>query len=108
MLTGRVVTVDESERWGILHYVTPPEQQLEKAKEIAHRIAQNAPLTNYAICNALPRIQDMSYNDGLWFELVVAQYVRGPETSERLAAFLDKSAQRVRPADVSDRGPTAL
>ena len=97
MLTGRVVKADEGERWGLLHYVVPAGQHLAKAKELAHRIAKNAPLTNFAITNALPRLQDMSYSDGLWFERIMGEYVRSPESIERLRAFLDKTAPRVKP-----------
>jgi enoyl-CoA hydratase/carnithine racemase len=97
MLTGRVLKADEGERFGLLNYVVPKGQQLAKAKELANRIAQNAPLANFAITNALPRLQDMSHGEGLWFERIMGEYVRSPESIERLRQFLDKSAPRVKP-----------
>ena len=68
MLTGRVVKADEAERWGIVSYVVPKGQQIAKAKELAQRICKNAPLSNFAITNSLPRLQDMGYDDGLYLD----------------------------------------
>ena len=99
MLTGRVLKADEAERYGIVQYVVPKGQQMAKAKELALKICKNAPLSNFAITNSLPRIQDMGYDDGLYFERMVAEYTRSPESIQRLHQFLDKTAPRVRPAD---------
>jgi (methylthio)acryloyl-CoA hydratase len=96
MLTGRVLKPDEAERYGIVQYVVPKGQAMAKAKELARKICKNAPLSNFAITNSLPRLQDMSYDDGLFFERMVAEYTRSPESIERLNAFLDKTAPRVR------------
>jgi hypothetical protein len=40
--------------------------------ETAHTIADNAPMVNYLIVNALPRIADMSTTDGLFTESLAA------------------------------------
>ena len=53
-------------------------------------------LHNFAITNSLPRLQDMSYDDGLFFERMVAEYTRSPESIARLNQFLDKTAPRLR------------
>ena len=97
MLTGRVLRPEEAERYGLVHYLVPKGQSIAKAKELAARICRNAPLSNFAITNSLPRLQDMSYDDGLYFERMVAEYTRSPESIERLNQFLDKTAPRVRP-----------
>jgi len=97
MLTGRVLNADEAERFNLLNYVVAVGKALDKACELAGQIASNAPLSNFAITNALPRIQDMSYDDGLFFERMVAEYTRSPESIERMHQFLDKTAARVRP-----------
>ena len=60
MLTGRVLKADEAERYGIVQYVVPKGEAMAKAKELAAKICKNAPLSNFAITNSLPRIQDMS------------------------------------------------
>src|SRR5207302_332156 len=97
--TGRVLKPDEAERYGIVQYVVPKGQSMAKAKELAAKICKNAPLSNFAITNSLPRLQDMSYDDGLFFERMVAEYTRSPESIARLHQFLDKTAPRVRVAD---------
>ena len=79
MLTGRVLKADDAERYGIVQYVVPKGQQIAKAKELALKICENAPLSNFAITNSLPRLQDMGYDDGLFFERMVAEYTRSPE-----------------------------
>jgi enoyl-CoA hydratase len=43
LLTGRVVTADEAERWGIFTRVVPDEEVLAKAEEIAIQICRTAP-----------------------------------------------------------------
>src|SRR3954462_3678276 len=59
MLTGRVLTAQEGERANLAQYVVPKGESLERAKSLALRIAKNAPMTNFFICNGLPRITDM-------------------------------------------------
>jgi enoyl-CoA hydratase/carnithine racemase len=97
MLTGRVLKPDEAERYGAVHYVVPKGEALAKARELAAAICKNAPLTNFAVTNSLPRLQDLSYDDGIYFERMVAEFTRSPESVERVNQFLDKTAPRVRP-----------
>lgn len=100
MLTGRVVTAEEAERWNLVQYVVGPGQALDKAKELAAAAAGNAELSNYAIINALPRIQDMAKEDGLFVESFIASFTStSPEAEERLRAFLEKRAAKVRAPD---------
>ncbi len=99
MLTGRALKPDEAERYGVVQYVVAKGQSVEKAKELAAKICKNAPLSNFAITNSLPRLQDISYDDGLYFERMVAEYTRSPESIERLNQFLDGTAPRVRMPD---------
>ena len=99
MLTGRALSPSEAERYGVVQYVVPKGQSMAKAKELAAKIIKNAPLSNFAITNSLPRLQDMSYDDGLYFERMVAEYTRSPESIERLHRFLNKTDPRVRMPD---------
>ncbi len=99
MLTGRVLKPDEAERMGAVQYLVPKGQSIAKAKELALRICKNAPLSNFAITNSLPRLQDMGYDDGLYFERMVGEYTRSPESIERLRQFLDKTAPRLKMPD---------
>ena len=52
MLTGRVLTAEEGERANLCQYVVPQGESPARAKSLAARIAQNAPLTNWAACRA--------------------------------------------------------
>jgi enoyl-CoA hydratase/carnithine racemase len=95
MLTGRVLTPEEGERANLTQYVVPAGEDLSRAKSLAARIAQNAPNTNWAICNVLPRINDMSHDDGLFVESLVGANVRSQESAERLDAFVHHRAPRL-------------
>ena len=92
MLTGRLLNAEEAARCNAVQYVVPKGQALEKAIELARRICTNAPLTNFAITNSLPRIGDMSYDDGIFVERLVVEYTRSLESNERIHKFLDKKA----------------
>ena len=66
------------------------------AVELARKAAGNAVMSNYAIINALPRIQDMARGDGLFVEsFVSAMTAAAPEAEERLRAFIEKRAAKV-------------
>lgn len=96
MLTGRVVTPVEAERWGLVHYVVPAGEQMAKALELAARAAGNAPFSNYAIIEALPRIQEMGRDEGLFLESLVASVASAtPEAHARLRAFLDRKEGKI-------------
>ena len=96
MLTGRSIKADTAERWNVVNYVVPEGQALKHAVDLATRAATNAEISNYAILNALPRIQDMSSDDGLFVESFMASFTAtSPEAEERLNAFLSKKAGKV-------------
>ncbi len=95
MLTGRVLTAAEGERANLCQYVVPKGESLERAKSLAARIAQNAQMTNYFICNGLPRINDLSHDDGLFVESLISTAVRTPEGYERVRAFVEHKAARL-------------
>ncbi|MEC9344278.1 MAG: crotonase/enoyl-CoA hydratase family protein [Pseudomonadota bacterium] len=98
MLTGRVATAEEGERWNLVQYVVEPGKAHEKATELALKTATNAPFSNYAVINALPRIQDMARSDGLFLESFIATFASAtPEAAERLRDFLEKRVDKVRP-----------
>jgi len=96
MLTGRVLGAAEAERCGIVQYLAPHGAALDKARELAGRIAGNSPLTNAAIVNGLPRLRELPYDEGLYFESLVAGTTFGPEAAERVRAFVEKRAEPLR------------
>lgn len=100
MLTGRVHSAEEGHRIGLCQYLVEAGEALERAKDLARRAASNAPLSNYAIINALPRIQDMGQDDGLFVESLMSSITTAtPEARERLRAFLEGRAERLIPKD---------
>ena len=96
MMTGRSIDADTAERWAVVNYVVPEGQALAEAIRLAARAATNAELSNYAIIHALPRINDMATDDGLWVESLISSFTAtSPEAEERLNAFLSKRAGKV-------------
>ena len=72
MLTGRVYKALEGVGIGLAQYHVPAGQALPKAIELAERIAQNAPMTNYALMHGLPRIAEQSADHGFFSESMLA------------------------------------
>lgn len=100
MLTGRVYNAQDGERVGFAQYLVPEGQAFDKALELAVRVAQNAPLTNYALMHALPRIAEQPADQGLFTEAMMAAIAQSaPEAKSRLADFLEGRAAKVRKQD---------
>lgn len=96
MLTGRVYNAQDGERLGFAQYLTPTGQSLDKALELATRIAGNAPLTNFALMHALPRIAEQPADHGYLTEALMASIAQAaPEAKSRVRAFLDGKAAKV-------------
>jgi enoyl-CoA hydratase/carnithine racemase len=96
MLTGRSFDADEGQAFGLSNYRVAAGAGLAKALELGLKIAQNAPLSNYAITQALPRIADLPAADGLFVESLMSSIAQGDEAAkERVRAFLEKRAAKV-------------
>ncbi|WP_198968803.1 crotonase/enoyl-CoA hydratase family protein [Xylophilus sp. ASV27] len=96
MLTGRVYNAEDGERAGFAQYLVPEGTALDKALELAARVAQNAPLTNYALMHALPRIAEQPADQGFFTEALMAAIAQSaPEAKQRVRAFLDGKAAKV-------------
>jgi enoyl-CoA hydratase/carnithine racemase len=96
MLTGRVLDAAEGHAAGISSYLVEPGQGLARGFELARRIAGNAPLSNFAVMHALPRIADMSPGDGLFVESLMSAIAQGDEAAkQRVRDFLEKRAGKV-------------
>ena len=99
MLTGRVYNAQDGERIGLAQYLVPTGGAFDKAFELAQRVAQNAPLTNYALMHALPRIAEQPADQGLFTEAMMAAIAQSaPEAKQRVRAFLDGKAAKVKKA----------
>jgi (methylthio)acryloyl-CoA hydratase len=99
MLTGRVYNAQDGERAGFAQYLVPAGTASAKALELAHRVAENAPLTNYALMHALPRIAEQPADQGFLTEALMAAVAQSaPEAKRRVRDFLEGKANKVRKA----------
>jgi enoyl-CoA hydratase/carnithine racemase len=74
----------------------PKGEALARALAIAERVAQNAPLTNYALMHALPRIAEQPADQGYFTEALMSAIVQSaPEAKDRVRAFLEGRAGKV-------------
>jgi enoyl-CoA hydratase/carnithine racemase len=93
MLTGRVYNAEDGERLGFAQYLVAPGQAFGKALELAARIAGNAPLTNYALMHALPRIAEQPADHGFLTESLISAIAQSaPEAKQRVRDFLQGKA----------------
>ena len=93
MLTGRVYNAEEGERLGFAQYLVPAGTAFSKAMALAERIATNAPLTNYALMHALPRIAEQPADHGYMTEALISAIAQAaPDAKARVRAFLEGKA----------------
>ncbi len=96
MLTGRRYDADEGLSIGLSQYLVDDGAGFDRALELATRIAQNAPQTNYAIVQALPRIAETNPREGYFMEAMMAAIAQGTDDAkQRMRAFLEGRAEKV-------------
>jgi len=96
MLTGRVYSAEEGERLGFAQYLVGEGEGFAKALALAETICGNAPLTNFAVVQALPRIADSDPRVGYLMESLMAAVAQGDgEAKARVRAFLAKRAAKI-------------
>jgi enoyl-CoA hydratase/carnithine racemase len=96
MLTGRVYNAEEGHGIGLSHYLVEDGEGLAKGIALAKRIAENAPLTNFAITQVLPRIAESDPTSGYLAESLMAAIAQGSdEAKTRLKDFLEKRGKKV-------------
>lgn len=103
MLTGRVLDADEACALNLVQYRVGAGEALDKARELAATIAGNRRESNWAIVNGLARVNDMSYDDALFVETLVAHNTISAGSESRLHDFVEK---RARPLERPSAVPT--
>jgi enoyl-CoA hydratase/carnithine racemase len=99
MLTGRVYSATEGASYGFAQYLTEQGNAYPKAMELAAKVAQNAPLTNFAVLQALPMIAEANPQTGLLMESLMATVAQSDKEAKlRIRAFLDRKTAKVKPA----------
>lgn len=106
MLTGRVLDAEEAERVGLVNYLVSGDAGEtggtggtgeEKARALAERIAENSPVTNYAVTQALPRIVESGKDEGYMLESLMAAVAQSSaEAKARMQDFLSGTGPKVR------------
>ena len=96
MLTGRTYSAEEGQAMGLSTYLMETGKGFAKGAELATRIAGNAPLTNFAVMQALPRIAEMDPASGYAVEALMSAIAQADaEAKARLKDFLEKRAPKV-------------
>ncbi len=96
MLSGRTYSAEEGQAMGLTTYLVEPGKGFAKGLELAQRIASNAPLTNFAVIQALPRIAESDPASGYAMEALISAIAQAdPEAKARLREFLEKRGPKV-------------
>ena len=96
MLTGRTYSAEEGQAMGLSTYLAENGKGFAKGLELAAHIATNAPLTNFAVMNALPRIAESDPSAGYAMEAIMSSIAQADEEAKtRLKAFLEKRGPKV-------------
>ncbi len=96
MLTGRRYDAEEGLAIGLSQYVVEDGHGLDEAMELARRIADNAPQTNFAVVQALPRIAEANPREGYLMEALMAAINQGTDDAKlRMREFLDGRSTKV-------------
>ena len=92
MLNGRIYNAADGECIGLFPYVVE-----ERALVLAEQMATNAPVTNYALIHALPRIVEQPADHGLLTEAWTASIAQAaPEAKVGVQAFPSGQADKVK------------
>jgi len=90
---------DDGVQLGLAHYSVDTGKGLALAQGPARQIADNVPLSNYLVIQAISGIQDMSRSEGLFTESLAAAVSQTSDgTGKGMCAFLEK-----RPPDCGRR-----
>jgi hypothetical protein len=78
------------------HYLVEENQGFEKALQLAEKITKNAPLANFAVIQAIPRIVEQDPAGGLFTEMLMVGIAQDDdEAKRRLADFLLRKQGKV-------------
>jgi enoyl-CoA hydratase/carnithine racemase len=106
MLTGRVYDAQEAHVAGLTQYLVGDGEGLDTALGLAGRVAAVAPLTTFAVLQALPRIAAAEPGTGMLLEALMSAIAQGSdEAKQRMQAFLGGRAARVAGARGPSEGP---
>jgi enoyl-CoA hydratase/carnithine racemase len=95
ILSGRTVQAEEALAMGLVDYVVPADQLLDRAVGLAQQMAGNAPVAVRAAKSAIVRGEDMSLHEGLNLERDLATFLYTThDAQEGPRAFVEKRLPR--------------
>jgi len=97
MLSGRVYEAAEAHQLlRLSQYLVDAGSGLERGIALAEKIAKNAPLANFAVIQAIPRIVEQDPSSGLFTEMLMVGIAQGDdEAKARLRDFLERKNGKV-------------
>ena len=91
LLTGEDLTAQRAHELGLVNHVVPDGTALDKAREIAHRIARNGPLAVQGILATLRETEAMPETDAFTIEMKHGgKVMQSKDAAEGPLAFLEK------------------
>ena len=92
LLTGRSISAAEAKAIGLIGHVVPDGTALDKARELADRIARNGPLAVAAVLRSMRETAALSEADGLAHELTIGEPIifETKDAKEGPRAFAEK------------------
>jgi enoyl-CoA hydratase/carnithine racemase len=94
-LTGELISGAEARELGLVNYAVPPEEVLDRALELAAKIAEVAPLSAQAIVESLRRDGNLPIADAnLRVEDRLASLLASSDRREGARAFLERREPR--------------
>ena len=91
LMTGEFISAADALDMGLVNYVVPAEEVMQKTEELAHKILQNAPLAVRAMKNAAIKGLHLSLSDRLSVATMIFNQVLDTEDAqEGLKAFKEK------------------
>ena len=96
MLTGHTYGAEEGVALGFSQYLAENGKGFETAMSLARKIASHAPLSNFSVLHAMPRIAESQDEAGFFIEALMSAIASSDkDAKDRLRAFLEKRAPKV-------------
>lgn len=93
LLTGEPLTAAEGKEFGLVNELTPPGAALDGARELAERVARNAPLALAAVKEVLRETQGQNERDAFRRQdQLTSELVASKDAREGARAFAEKRA----------------